>query len=140
MTNRDNPTGVDVAETTNSREVKTEGERLLSNLAEAIREKDLVKLRVSAEDIANRVQVGKVKCSNPVNDGDLRNIIDGKGGEMAYVGTGSFGSRIVIEEGKIYMPFGENEERMGYGKTERQAFKILFGIPESEYPSVSLPN
>lgn len=99
----------------------------------------MVKLRAISEEIKTIVEVGECKCSS-VGDDELIDILNGRAGYLAIVGTGSSGSRIVVGYGKIEMPFGETDEKFGYGKAERQAFKMLFGIPESEYPSVSLPN
>lgn len=142
MTNPDNPVGIDAMEATFSRETEINGERLLVDLAKAIQEKDLDKLRSVAEEIAERVQVnGEPKVSNPIcSDRELQDVIDGEVVEIAHVGTGSSGSRIVFWGDRISMPFDESEERRGYGNRERLAFKRLFGIPENEDPSVNLPN
>jgi|SRR3989339_432544 len=139
MINRDNPSGVDDAKKIPHREIETNGEKLLANLVDAIREKSLVKLRAVSEEIKLIVETGECKCS-PVGDDELVDILNGRAGYLAIVGTGSSGSRIVVGYGKIEMPFGETDEKLGYGKVERDAFKRLFGIPESEYPSISLPN
>lgn len=140
MTNRDNPTGMDKADAIAPRERGTEGKILLVNLAKAIREKNLDELRVVAEEIVSHVQVGQLKCEPAVDDKELRDIIEGKAGGhyLAIVGSGSSGSRIVVMDGMISMPFGDVDEKCGYGAIERQAFKKLFSIPENGHPSATL--
>lgn len=141
ITNRDNPIGMDMTDATAQRETETAGEKLLASLADAIREKNLDKLRVVAEEIVGYVQVGQLKCEPAVDDRDLRCIIEGKAGGhyLALVGSGSGGSRIVVMDGTISMPFSDVDEKCGYGATERQAFKKLFSIPENGYPSATIP-
>jgi len=125
-------------ETVPGRETETDGQRILMDLARAVKEKDLAQLRAVSTRIHAIVEVGKCKCC-PVGDDELKDILSGGRGYLAIVGTGSAGSRVVVGDGELRMPFSHVDAANGYGTAERQAFKKLFNISDEAYPAILIP-
>lgn len=111
-----------------------EGRSLLDALSEAMLKKDRAKLRLAVDNLQNAVD--EKKMCTPMPDYALEELLK-TGKEVLYVGTGSAGERIYIENGMLSMPVSEDDERRGYGKRVQSNFRKLFNIPAGQELKVS---
>src|SRR3989344_7320807 len=78
-----------------------EGKQLLHALSEAMLTKNLIKLRIAVDNLQNALD--EKKMCTPMPDHALEELIK-TGKETLYVGTGSAGERVYIENGTLSMP------------------------------------
>jgi hypothetical protein len=102
---------------------------VLGFLNEAIQNKNKVKVREMVDYIQKIIEEGGLHCS-PMPDNEIDELIKtGKG--TIYVGSGTSGQRVFIEDGGLRMPYNsEKDEELG--KRYHNNFRYLFDVPEGE--------
>jgi len=89
---------------------------------------DLKKLE-DVRRVINQIQdaVDDKKMCSYLSESAIKTLLE-SGKEVIYVGTGSAGSRIYIDSGRLYTPVGDGDLRQGIGKRVQDNFRKLFGI------------
>ncbi len=110
------------------KETKSGVNPYLATLRKSIEEKDINNLRMIVDAIQRQVhRMPKVTIA-PMNSTELNKLIK-TGQGMIYVGTGTIGERIYIENGELYMP---EEKDQPSSRRFYDNFRYVFELGDDE--------
>lgn len=99
---------------------------VLDLLRDSLETKDLTSLRTQIDFIQRMVQAGGLQCT-PMTDQELSELAE-TGEGVIYVGTGTSGQRIYIQNGELFMNRNSQKDA-DLGSKYHNNFCSLFGLP-----------